>query len=94
MWRAVTAVAERHWRGASRCDPATDLAFPRPFALHPPWPVASRYLREPYCRVSRQKTKLRGDFTEEIDDCFGKLSNRVSVNHRRESQDMTSPVGR
>ena len=31
MWRAATAVAQRHWGGASRCDPATDLAFPRPF---------------------------------------------------------------
>jgi len=23
--------AQRHWGGASRCDPATDMAFPRPF---------------------------------------------------------------
>jgi hypothetical protein len=29
--RAVTSVAQRHWGGASRCDPATDLAFPQPF---------------------------------------------------------------
>src|SRR5207245_1849827 len=40
MWRAATAVAERHWGGASRCDPTTDLALLRPFEPPPPWPVA------------------------------------------------------
>ena len=32
--------AQRHWGGANRCDPATHLAFPRPFEPPPPWPVA------------------------------------------------------
>jgi hypothetical protein len=51
--------AQRHWGGASRCDPAADLAFPRPFEPPPPWPVAMAPLLiqggEPSRRVSRQK---------------------------------------
>ena len=39
--RGATAVAVRHWGGASRCDPATDVAFPQPFEPRPPWPVAA-----------------------------------------------------
>jgi len=27
MWRAATAVAQRHWGGGSRCNSFPDLAF-------------------------------------------------------------------
>jgi len=58
-WRAATAATQRHWGGASRCDPAIDLAFLRPFepprrGLEPRLPLLIQG-GERYCRVSRQK---------------------------------------
>jgi len=66
MWRAATAVAERHWGGGSRREPATDLAFPRPFEPPPPRPEAAA--SPPYPRrgtllpSSRQKLIRPGRF--------------------------------
>jgi hypothetical protein len=40
MWRAATAVAERHRGGAIHRDPITDAGFPRPLKPAPPLPVA------------------------------------------------------
>jgi len=42
--------------------------------------------RVPHCQ-------LCGDSAKEVDDCLGKLSNRLSIDHGQESQDVTPPIG-
>ena len=57
MWRAATAVAQRHRGGASRCDPAPDVAFRDSFEPHRPWPVAPA--SPPYSRRGTVVTEFR-----------------------------------